>query len=68
MKISARKQLIGTVISISEGQVNAKVTIDIGGGNQITSIISLEAVADLELKAGSEVTAVVKATSVLLMA
>ena len=68
MKISARNQLKGTVLAISEGQVNAKVTVDIGGGNQITSIISMEAVQDLQLSVGSEVTAVVKASSVLLMA
>lgn len=67
MKISARNQLKGTVLAISEGQVNAKVTVDIGG-NQITSIISMEAVQDLQLSIGSEVTAVVKASSVLLMA
>ncbi|MDF2926082.1 MAG: molybdenum-pterin binding protein 3 [Paenibacillaceae bacterium] len=67
MKISARNQLKGTIADISEGQVNVKVTVDIGGGNKITSIISLDAVKDLELKVGSEVTAVIKASSVLLM-
>jgi molybdopterin-binding protein len=67
LKISARNQLKGTIADISEGQVNVKVTVDIGGGNKITSIISLDAVKDLELKVGSEVTAVIKASSVLLM-
>jgi molybdopterin-binding protein len=67
MKISARNQFEGTIISIEEGQVNAKVVVDTGG-QKLTSIISVEALRDLELKEGSAVTAVIKASSVLLMA
>jgi molybdopterin-binding protein len=67
MKISARNQFEGTVISIEEGQVNAKVVVDTGG-QKLTSIISVEALRDLELKEGSPVTAIIKASSVLLMA
>ncbi len=66
MKLSARNQLVGKVIEIKEGAVNASVTVDIGAGNIIKSTISLEAVKDLELKIGSDVTAIIKATSVLL--
>ena len=66
MKLSARNQLSGKIVEIKEGAVNASVTVDIGGGNTIKSTISLEAVKDLELKVGSDVTAIVKATSVLL--
>lgn len=68
MKISARNQLKGKVVEVVPGQVNAKVIIDIGGGNTITSIVSLEAVEELGLKPDSEVTAAIKATSVLLLA
>ena len=67
MKISARNQFEGTVISIEEGQVNAKIVVDTGG-QKLTSIISVEALRDLELKEGSTVTAIIKASSVLLMA
>lgn len=66
-KISARNQLKGKVTELAEGQINAQVTIDIGGGNEITSIVSLEAVKELDLKVGSEVTAAIKASSVLLL-
>jgi molybdopterin-binding protein len=66
MKISARNQLPGKVVEIIEGAVNASVTVDIGGGNKIVSTISLAAVKELELEVGSEVTAIIKATSVLL--
>lgn len=67
MKISARNQFEGTIVSIEEGQVNAKVVVDTGG-QKLTSIISVEALRDLELKEGSPVTAIIKASSVLLMA
>lgn len=66
MKLSARNQLKGTVTSITEGVVNAKVTVDIGGGNVITSVISVEAAKELGLAIGSEVVAIIKSSSVLL--
>ena len=66
MKISARNQFIGKVIEINEGAVNAIVIVEIAGGNKISSTISMNAVKDLGIKLGSEVTAIVKSTSVML--
>lgn len=66
MKISARNQLKGKIISIQEGAVNAIVQIDIGGGNIITSSISLEAVKELKLEVGQEAYAIIKASSVMI--
>ena len=43
MKISARNQLKGKVVSIETGSVNAIIHLDIGGGNVISSTISIEA-------------------------
>ena len=68
MKISARNQFKGTIVKIEEGVVTALVVSDIGNGNKITSTISLAALKDLDLKVGSEVTSVIKASSVLLFA
>ena len=65
MKLSARNQLKGTIAGIEEGAVNAIVKIDIGGGNVITSTISLGAVRELGLKVGMPAYAVIKATSVM---
>ena len=65
MKISARNQYKGKVISIKEGAVNAIVTIDIGGGNKMSATISLEAVKELGLAVGKEAYTLVKATSVM---
>ncbi len=66
MKISARNQIKGKIIRIEKGTVNAIVVIDIGGGNQLNSTISLDAVKELDLKVGSEAYAIVKATSVMI--
>lgn len=65
MKLSARNQFKGTITAIQEGAVNCIVTIDIGGGNVITSTISMGAVQELGLKVGMEAYAVIKATSVM---
>jgi len=65
MKISARNQFKGKVVSIDKGAVNGIVKIDIGGGNIVTSTISMGSVNELGLEVGREVYAVIKATSVM---
>ena len=65
MKLSARNQLKGKVEAIQEGAVNGIVVIDIGGGNKISSTISMAAIKELNLKVGSDAIAVIKATSVM---
>ncbi len=62
MKISARNQLKGKVVSIGSGSVNAIVHLDIGVGNVISSTISLEAVKELGLAVGKDAYAIIKAT------
>ncbi|MFW5657265.1 MAG: TOBE domain-containing protein [Bacteroidota bacterium] len=49
MKLSARNNLKGTIKSIEEGLITSKVVIDLGNGNEIVSIISKDAIADLQL-------------------
>ena len=66
MKLSARNVLKGKVAEIQEGQVTAVVRVDIGGGNAITSSITMAALKDLGLKRGSQVVAIVKASEVIL--
>ena len=65
MKLSARNQLKGTIVGIQEGAVNGIVKIDIGGGNVISSTISMNAIRELELEVGKTAYAVIKATSVM---
>ena len=66
MKLSTRNIIKGKVVDIKEGQVAAKVKMDIGGGNVITSTITVEAVKELGLKTGDEVYALIKASSVMI--
>jgi len=66
MKLSTRNQIPGKIVDIVQDQVIAKVKIDIGGGNVISSTITVDAVNDLQLKAGDKVTALIKASSVMI--
>jgi molybdopterin-binding protein len=66
VKISARNVLKGKVVEIKKGAVAAQVRVDIGGGNVITSMITVDAVDDLGLAQGQEVSVVIKATEVML--
>ena len=65
MKLSARNQLKGKIVSVIKGQTTAHVRVDVGG-NIITSSITNEAVDDLALTVGDEVTAVIKASDVII--
>ena len=65
MRISARNQFKGTILSIDASAVNGIVKIDIGGGNVMSSTISMNAIKELGLEVGKEAYAVVKATSVM---
>jgi molybdopterin-binding protein len=65
MKISARNQLQGKVQSITRGEAIANVVLDVAG-QRLVSSITVEAVEDLGLAEGSQVTAIVKASDVML--
>jgi molybdopterin-binding protein len=65
MKLSARNQLQGTVRGINRGAAIANVEIDVGDQRVVASI-TVEAVDALEIREGDEVTAVVKASDVMI--
>jgi molybdopterin-binding protein len=65
MPISARNQIKGTVTSITQGDATANVEID-ADGLRLVSSITVEAVKELGLSEGTEVTAIVKASDVIL--
>ncbi|MDY0042299.1 MAG: TOBE domain-containing protein [Desulforhabdus sp.] len=67
MKLSTRNVLKGKVVEVKEGAVAAKVRVDIGGGSIITSTITVDAVRDLALREGDEVSVLIKASSVMVM-
>ena len=65
MQLSARNQFKGTVKSVKLGSIMAEVGVDIGG-HEVVSEISKGSVERLGLKAGDAVTAIVKATEVMI--
>jgi len=65
MKLSARNQIPGKVVSVVKGQTTGHVRIDIGNGVVITSSITNEAIDDLGLAVGDNATAIVKASDVM---
>jgi molybdopterin-binding protein len=65
MKLSARNQLAGTVKEIGRGEAIANVVLEIAGQRLVASI-TVEAVDDLGLQKGSRVTAVIKASDVMI--
>ena len=66
LKISARNLLESIVIKVEKGDVTAKVTVQIDKPVIVTSLISREAVEDLNIKPGDHVKAVIKATEVMI--
>ena len=65
MRISARNQLKGTVSGIRRGEAIANVELEVAGQRLVASI-TVDAVDELGLDTGGEVTAVIKASDVML--
>ena len=64
--LSTRNQFCGTVKSVTPGAVNGEVVLDLGTDGEMTSIITMGSINKLGLAAGSKVTAIVKATNVIM--
>jgi molybdopterin-binding protein len=66
MELSTRNQLRGKVKSVTKGSVMAEVVVALDGGQELVSVITKSSVERLGLKAGDPVTALVKATEVMI--
>ena len=64
-KVSARNVLSGTVAAVQEGAVNSEVTIRLPGGTQVVASITKASVQALALQPGDAVSAIVKASNVM---
>jgi molybdopterin-binding protein len=65
MRLSARNQIRARVTGITRGEATANVEMDAGGVRLVASI-TIEAANELGLAAGTEVTAIVKASDVII--
>ena len=66
MKMSARNQIKGEVLSVKCDNISAAVKVKISVPATITSTITSEAVEDLDIKKGDKVVVIVKASSVMI--
>jgi len=65
-KISARNQLLGTIKKITTGAVNSEIILELPGGVEITSIITIESVKKLNLKEGMKAYGIIKASNIMI--
>jgi molybdopterin-binding protein len=65
MKLSARNQIAGNILDVKRGATTAHVRIEIAPGVVVTASITNEAADELVLAAGDKVTAVIKASDVM---
>lgn len=66
VRLSARNVLPGTVTSVVDGTVNSEVEIRLPSGSTIAASITKESVKALELKLGDAVSAIVKASNIMI--
>ncbi len=66
MQISTRNRLPVTITEVVKGEAAARVSIRVGD-NEMVSLITRESADELSLEVGQEVTALVKATDVMVL-
>jgi molybdopterin-binding protein len=66
MRLSARNVLKGKIKKVIVGAVNSEIVLELSPGVEITSIITKESAEGLQLAAGKEAYAVIKASNVMI--
>jgi molybdopterin-binding protein len=66
MKLSTRNRLPGTIMEVTKGEVAANVSLRVGDNNMV-ALITREGVDELSLQPGMKITAVDKATDVVIL-
>jgi molybdopterin-binding protein len=66
MRLSARNQLEGTVVRVEHGAVMSTIVIRLAGGQEVVSAITKDSATALDITEGDAVTAVIKATEVMI--
>lgn len=68
MQTSARNHFPGRVSRVERGPITTEVTVALAGGEQITAALTTRSADDMKLVAGREVAALVKASSIIVVA
>lgn len=66
MQISTRNRLPGTITEVVKDEAAARVSLRVGD-DQVVALITRESADELGLEVGQEVTALVKATDVMIL-
>jgi molybdopterin-binding protein len=66
MKLSTRNRLPGTIMEVVKGEVAANVSLRVGD-NHMVALITRESADELGLQPGMKVTALVKATDIVIL-
>ncbi|XPV68521.1 MAG: TOBE domain-containing protein [Halarcobacter sp.] len=66
LNISARNKFQGKIENIHTGEVNSEVIIDIGNMDKIASIVTSGSIRSLDLKEGVQVSAIIKASDIMI--
>ncbi len=67
MQLSTRNQLQGKIKDLKKGPVSTEVIVDIGGQSMVVASITTGSADSMGLKIGDDVSALVKASSVMIM-
>jgi len=66
MQLSTRNQLKGTIKDIKKGPVSTEVTVEVAGQVMVVASITTGSADTMGLKIGDDVTALIKASSVMI--
>ncbi|WP_304546415.1 TOBE domain-containing protein [Sulfurimonas microaerophilic] len=66
LNISARNKFQGKIEDITEGKVTAEIVIAIGNSDKIASVITKVSTNSLGLKVGDDVSAIIKASDIMI--
>ena len=67
MKYGARNNVVGKIEEIKKGSLMSQVKVSVDGPIDITSVMTLDTLADLGVKKGDSVRVLVKAVNVILV-
>jgi molybdopterin-binding protein len=66
MRLSARNVLKGKIKKVTPGAVNSEIVMELPGGAEVVSIITMESMKSLGLAVGKDAYAIIKASNVMI--